>query len=99
MDKINREELMKKLNLTEEEMEKVALVKRVYSRGFYRTAAKDEAQATCVFAKDELPKFHLAGWGKESVLRGQANLKYRFVVRPCNCWGRKGAPIYSEWID
>lgn len=80
------------------DVEKVWLVKRVYSRGFYRTAAKDEAQASCVFAKDELPKPHLAGWGKESVLKGQANLKYRFAVRPCNCWGRKGAPIYSDWI-
>ena len=81
------------------DVKKAWLVKRVYSRGFYRAAVKDESEASCVFAKDELPKFYLAGWGKGKVLKGQANLRYRFAVRPCNCWGAKGSPIYSDWIS
>lgn len=43
---------------------------------------QDEGEVTCVFALSELPK----------------DRDYRFVVRPCNCYSGKGAPIYTDWI-
>ena len=27
------------------------------------------------------------------------DFRYRFLVRPCECFGKKGEPIYTDWID
>ena len=79
------------------DVEKVWTVKRVYSPGYHRAPERDEETARCVFAKSELPPAYRAGWGKDRPLEGQAGMKYRFAVRPCNCWGRKGEAIRSAW--
>ncbi len=57
--------------------------KRVYSRGCYLGEAQDERDVICLFAQSELPQRH----------------RYRFVVRPCESFGKKGRPIYSNWQD
>jgi len=79
------------------DVEKTWMVKRVYSPGYHRAPEKDDAAVTCVFAKSELPPAYRMGWGADRPLAGQAGMKYRFAVRPCNCWGRKGEAIYSAW--
>jgi len=56
--------------------------KHVYSPKCYLGEAQDTGEVTCVFAEDELPLHNLV----------------RFAVRPCECFGGKGEPIYSEWI-
>lgn len=56
--------------------------KRVFSNGCFLSEDKDAAEVTCVYGEGELP----------------ANREIRFVVRPCNCYGIKGKPIYSEWV-
>ena len=81
------------------DVEKPWLVKRVYSPGYYRAPERDALKVSCVFSHDELPPAYMAGRdGKMRKLKNQAGTKYRFAVRPCNCWGRKGGPIYSDWI-
>lgn len=59
----------------------VACTKRVYSPGSYLGEAQDEKDVVCIFGKSELP----------------ATRKYRFVVRPCESFGKKGKAIYSDW--
>ena len=44
---------------------------------------KEEGEAVCVYGDGELP----------------GDFAYRFAVRPCNCFGGKGKPIYTDWTD
>lgn len=59
----------------------VACTKRVYSPHCYMGENHDTEDVKCIFAKKELPPMY----------------EYRFVVRPCECYGNKGGAIYSEW--
>lgn len=61
----------------------VCSTKRVFSPKCYLGENKEEGDVRCVFGESELPK----------------DFAYRFVIRPCNCFGAKGNPIYSDWID
>lgn len=61
---------------------KVYLTKRVFSPGSMLGEAQDENEVICVFGEGELPEFQ----------------DIRFVVRPCECFGKKGEPIYTEWM-
>lgn len=61
----------------------VCATKRVFSPKCYLGENKEEGEVVCVFGEGELPK----------------DFAYRFAIRPCNCFGAKGNPIYSDWID
>ena len=61
----------------------VTTTKRVFSPKCYLGENKEEGEVICVFGESELPK----------------DFAYRFAVRPCNCFGAKGDPIYSDWVD
>ncbi|MBQ9893556.1 MAG: metallophosphoesterase [Bacteroidales bacterium] len=57
------------------------LTKRVFSERYVFGEKKEaEIPVRCVFSVNELPK----------------DRPYRFAVRPCNAFGRKGEAIYSE---
>ena len=59
---------------------KAVLTKRVYSNTYFLGQEQDALHpVVCVFSVDELPK----------------DKRYRFAVRPCNGFGRKGEPICS----
>lgn len=60
----------------------VTATKRVFSPKCYLGENKDEGEVVCVFGEKELPK----------------DFAYRFAIRPCNCFGGKGKPIYTDWI-
>ena len=76
---------------------KVLGTKRVYSDGYYRAAEKDVSEVTCAFAPAELAApAYVDGTGK-GPMQGQFCSRWRFAVRPCNCFGAKGRAIYSEW--
>ena len=55
--------------------------KRVLSESFHLPPTREATKGTCVFAASELPK---------------KGTKVRFVVRPTECYGRKGRAIVSE---
>lgn len=76
---------------------KTFTVKRVYSSGYYRAAAKDAAVAACAFAPAELVVPSYMDHSGKGSLRGQFGSRWRFAVRPCNCFGAKGRAIYSDW--
>ena len=61
----------------------VCSTKRVFSPKCYLGENKEEGEVICVFGEGELPK----------------DFAYRFAIRPCNCFGAKGNPIYTDWID
>ena len=61
----------------------VTATKRVFSPKCYLGENKEEGEVRCVYGASELPK----------------DFAYRFAIRPCNCFGGKGNPIYSDWID
>ena len=61
---------------------KTGTTKRVYSPKCYLGEEHDAGEVICVFAEHELP----------------LNYEVRFAVRPCECFGGKGEPIYSEWV-
>lgn len=69
---------------------KVRRTKRVYSAGFYKGEAADEETVVCPFAVSDLPAVN----GKLDPLRGR---RYRFSVRPCDSFGNKGKPIFTDW--
>lgn len=69
---------------------KVRRSKRVYSAGYYRAEAADERTVTCPFALADLPPPN----GPLDPMRGR---RWRFSVRPCDCFGRKGAAISTDW--
>lgn len=60
----------------------VTATKRVYSPGCYLGENHDEEPVVCPYAESEVPDYH----------------SFRFVVRPCECFGGKGKPIYSDWM-
>ena len=76
---------------------KTLAVKRVYSPGFYRAAEKDIAEVTCAFAPSELAVPRYTDGSGKGPLKGQFGSRWRFAVRPCNCFGAKGRAIYSPW--
>ncbi|MBR4170695.1 MAG: metallophosphoesterase [Kiritimatiellae bacterium] len=57
--------------------------KTVYAEKYFLSDDRIAASGTLVFGVNELP----------------ANEKIRFAVRPQNCFGKTGAPIYSAVID
>lgn len=58
-------------------------MKRVFSPKCYMGEAQDQGEVICVYGEKELP------W----------DFKFRFAIRPCECFGKKGEPIYTDWID
>ena len=75
------------------DVERPHLVKRVFSPKFYLPESKDSKTVTCVFAKDELPKPFKVNDGPV-----RPTIAWRFVVRPCSSFGKKGAPISTDWF-
>ena len=72
-------------------------VKRVFSDGYYRPPAYDGDKVECVFAVSELPgRYEIR---ETCHTHGQKGLNYRFAVRPVNCFGAKGAPLYTNWLE
>ena len=62
---------------------KTVLTKRVYSEAYYLGEQRDAAtEVVCEFGLGELPQ----------------GRPFRFAVRPCGCFGRKGEVIYSPVI-
>ena len=70
------------VEMRDEDTEKIMLTKRVMSPHFYLGESKDEDEVVCLFGEKELPTYR----------------PIRFAVRPVECFGKKGQPIYSEWI-
>ena len=87
------------VEIEEVDTAKTGSVKRVYAPDFCRALAKNVAPVECVFAEKELPKPYREGWGEKRLQRWPNGVRYRFAVRPCNCWGAKGEAIYSDWKD
>ena len=75
------------------DVERPHLVKRVFSPKFYLPESKDSKTVTCVFAKDELPKPFKVNDGPP-----RPTIAWRFVVRPCSSFGKKGTPISTDWF-
>ena len=69
------------------------LSKRVYSPKFYLPEEKDAKSVVCVFAKDELPKPFAINDGAP-----RETISWRFVVRPCDSFERKGDAIATDWF-
>ena len=80
--------------LRDVDVERTWLVKRVYSPKFYLPESKDAKIANCVFAKDELPKPFAIKDGPP-----HPTIAWRFSVRPCDSFGRKGRPISTSWFE
>ena len=70
------------------------LVKRVFSPKFYLPEAKDAKTVACVFSKAELPQPFKVNDGPK-----RATIFWRFVVSPCDSFGRKGRPIATDWFE
>ena len=60
----------------------ISCTKRVFSPKCFMGEAQDSAEVVCVFGLSELPTL----------------FHYRFIVRPCECFGNKGDAVYSDWI-
>ena len=60
----------------------ITATKHVLSKGNFLGEAQDTEEVICVYGEKELPDFH----------------EMRFIVRPCECYGKKGKPIFSEWF-
>ena len=82
------------LETREFDVVKPLVVKRVYSRGFYRGEEKDLATVECAFGLGELPTALTVKDGSK-----RPTIGYRFVVRPINTFGRKGEAIFSGWTE
>lgn len=78
------------------DVEKTWQVKRVYSPGAFRGISADNEIVSCVFGKAELPMNYVDKKGR-TFASPRFGRKYRFVVSPCNCWGKKGNPLYGNW--
>ena len=61
----------------------ISCTKRVLSPHCFMPESHDTDEVICVFGVSELPK----------------EFHYRFVIRPCECFGKKGEPIYTDWIE
>ena len=66
--------------LVEDDVDLVQAQRRVMALDFHLPETAEGKSGTCVFAVSELP------------LKG----RYRFDVRPVECFGHKGAPIHAE---
>jgi len=63
---------------------KTMLTKRVFSKGYYLGEKADASEdVVCVFSKEELPQ----------------SRPFKFVVRPCESFGKKGEAIESGWLQ
>ena len=60
----------------------VCATKRVFSPKCYLGEEHVAGETICIFGEKELP----------------ADFAVRFAVRPCNCFGGKGNPIYTEMV-
>ena len=69
------------LETTRADVHLIACQKRVMSPHFFLCEEQDQGEVTCVFGEAEVP----------------VNYPYRFVVRPCESFGKKGEPIYTDW--
>lgn len=63
------------------DVSRIVCQKRVMSPHFFLSEEHDQSEVTCVFGENEVP----------------VNFRYRFCVRPCECFGKKGDPIYTDW--
>ncbi|MGM9760027.1 MAG: metallophosphoesterase family protein [Parabacteroides sp.] len=70
------------VEMEDEDTQKIMLTKRVMSPHFYLGEKKDDDEVICVFGRKELPSYR----------------PVRFVVRPVECFGKKGKAIYSDWM-
>ena len=64
------------------DVNRVFCQKHVMSPHFFLCEEKDEGEVICVFGEGETPKM----------------FPYRFTIRPCECFGKKGDPIYTDWM-
>ena len=62
---------------------RIVCQKRVMSPHFHLCEDYDQDEVICVFGEAEVPK----------------KFPYRFSIRPCECFGKKGNPIYTEWMQ
>ena len=85
------------VELSDVDVERVMLSKRVYSPGFFRCPSKDSRVVKCVFSRSELPVNYPLKTSAHSPTCSKGR-QFRFAVRPLNCWGRSGKPIYSKWF-
>ena len=69
------------LETTRADVHLIACQKRVMSPHFFLCEEQDQGEVTCVFGEAEVP----------------VNYPYRFAVRPCESFGKKGEPIYTDW--
>ncbi|MGN0233171.1 MAG: metallophosphoesterase family protein [Bacteroidaceae bacterium] len=60
----------------------ISCTKRVFSPKCFMGEDQDTGEVVCVFGLSELPTL----------------FHYRFIVRPCECFGNKGDAVYSDWI-
>ena len=67
--------------LTEDDVDLVQLQRRVFAPDFHMPETKDGAPGRCVIAAADLP------------MKG----RYRFEVRPIECFGLKGRAISAEF--
>ena len=70
------------VEVREEDITKIFFTKRVKSPHFYLSEDMDRDEVICVYGENEVPK----------------NRNLRFVVRPCECFGKKGDPLYTDWM-
>lgn len=61
---------------------KTICTKRVFSHGYHLAAYRDTGEVQCVFKTGELCDYR----------------RFRFAARPCNCFGVKGEPVFSDWM-
>ena len=65
------------------DVDRICATKRVFSPGCFLNEAHDRDEVSCVFGTSELPTYG----------------KLRFIVRPCECFGKKGRAICTDWMD
>ncbi len=70
------------LEMRVQDITEIFYTKRVMSPHFYSCEDMDEGEVFCVYGEHEVPK----------------NRDFRFAVRPCECFGKKGDPIYTDWL-
>lgn len=72
------------VELSDADTFKAVYTERVYSEVYFLSEEREKGRdVKCVFPVDKLPS------------RGS----FRFCVRPCGCFGKRGEPIFSEIID
>lgn len=73
-------------------------VKHVFSSVFHRSPDLETFPVTCVFAADDVPRQYLNAWDNNRPLDPDQGLSYRFLARPCTCFGTKGEAIATAWM-